>query len=202
MRDRGVRGQSAEKAARIVRDVLAAHRQALDVRLVDDRLMPGVFGPAVVAPGEGRINHHRLEHPARIVAPIERQIEPRAAGAVAEMRVAPHEGTDQALGIGIEQQFVRIEAMPLRRIVRAVDAIAVDLAARDLGKVAVPDVVGAFGQRNAFELAAALAIEQTQLDLLGIGGEQREVRPATVPCRAEPVRLSFQHPHVRPREPG
>ena len=45
----------------------------------------------------------------------------------------------------------------------------------------MPDVLGALRQRDALQLAPALAVEQAKLHLLGIGGEQREVGAAPVP---------------------
>ena len=45
----------------------------------------------------------------------------------------------------------------------------------------MPYILGAFRQRDAFHLAAALAVEQAQLDLLGICRKQREIGAAPVP---------------------
>src|SRR6185312_6440813 len=49
----------------------------------------------------------------------------------------------------------------------------------------MPDILGALGQFDALELAAALVVEQAKLDLLGIGGEQGEIGAPTVPACAE-----------------
>src|SRR6201999_555115 len=101
------------------------------------------------------------------------------------MGVAPDQPSGEPPGIGIEQQLMRIEAMALLGCVGAVDAIAVELSGRDVVEVAVPDVLGPLRHFDALELAAALAVEQAQLNLLGIGREQREVSPASVPAGAE-----------------
>ena len=69
--------------------------------------------------------------------------------------------------------------------VGAVHAIAVELPGRDIVQIAMPDVLGAFRQLDALELAAALIVEQAQLDLLRVGREQREIGAAAVPACAE-----------------
>ena len=162
--DRG-RGQPAKGAAPCRRHVLAQLRQSLDVRLVDDGVFPGDRRAAFFAPGEGLVDHDRLRHAARIVAPIEGEIGARVAGAIAEMRVAPHQPPGQPLGIGIDQELVRIETKAPLRIIGAVHAIAVELARYDVVEIAVPDILGPLGQRDALELAPALAVEQAELDL-------------------------------------
>jgi hypothetical protein len=49
-----------------------------------------------------------------------------------------------------------------------VDAAAVDRAGARITKKVVPDIVGKCGQFDA-------PVENTELDLRGVGGEQREV---------------------------
>ena len=49
----------------------------------------------------------------------------------------------------------------------------------------MPDVLGALGQFDALDLAPALAVEQTKLDLLRVGGKQREIGPPSVPACTE-----------------
>ena len=67
--------------------------------------------------------------------------------------------------------------MAARRVVGSVDPVAVKLAGPRLGQIAVPDLVGVFGQHDARLLVLPAAIEQAQLDLLGMGREQREIDP-------------------------
>ena len=81
-----------------------------------------------------------------------------------------------------------IEAKAALRLIGPVHAIAVELARHDVAEIAVPDILGALRQRDALELAPALVVEQAKLDLLGIGGKQREVRAAPVPGRAQRMR--------------
>src|SRR5215469_12454510 len=97
---------------------------------------------ALLAPGESLVNHHGLRHPARIVAPVEGQVAARTAGAITEMRVTPHQPTGQAAGVGINEELVRIEAKTVLGLIRAVNAIAVELTGEDIAQIAVPNVFG------------------------------------------------------------
>ena len=71
--------------------------------------------------------------------------------------------------------------MAMLGIVGTIDAIAVELTGRDIVQIAVPDVFGAFGQGDTLDLPAALAVEQAELDLLGVGRKQGKIRSASVP---------------------
>src|SRR5262249_37860313 len=70
----------------------------------------------------------------------------------------------------------------------------------------MPDFVGVFWQLNAFDLALALSIEKTQLDLGRMSGEQREVDPKASPGRATGIRRTLfeaaaEH-DLGPRQPS
>ena len=156
-------------------------RQAFDMRLVDDGVFPRHLRMPVVAPGVGRVDHHRLEHRARVVAPVERQILALVADAIGEMRVGPGELAAEPLAVGIDQQLVGIETVPGLRIVGPVHAIAVELARLGVGQIDVPDVLGALRQRDAVDLVPPGLVEQAQLDLLG--GARRTARSS---CRGRP----------------
>src|SRR5579884_534416 len=95
------------------------------------------------------------------------------------MRVAPCELPGQSLAVGVDQELVRIEAVAGPGLIGPMDAVAVELAGRDLGKIDVPHVVGALGHGDALRFTFAVAVEQAQLDLGGMGGKQREIRPPT-----------------------
>src|ERR1700733_15828427 len=101
------------------------------------------------------------------------------------MCIAPHQPAGEPPRIGIEQKLVRIETMALLRRIGTVNAIAVKLAGRDVIQIAMPDVFSALGKFDPLDFAPALAVEKTELDLLGIGGEQREIGPAPVPACTE-----------------
>ena len=76
------------------------------------------------------------------------------------MRVAPDQPAGQPFGIGIEQQLVGVEAVALLRLVGTIDAIPIELPGRDVVEIAMPDILGAFWQFDAFEFAPALTVEQ------------------------------------------
>ena len=96
-----------------------------------------------------------------------------------------------------------VEAVSALGFVGAVDAIAVERAAFDLGQIPVPDLIGVFGQRDAAQFARAARIEETELDALGVLAEEREVYAAAVPGRAERIRPPRENlraagrPHAR-----
>src|SRR5947207_4235081 len=135
--------------------------EALDVELVDDRVLPRRARRLVVAPAEGAVDD--------LAAP-----EARANLA------------DDQFRVGVEHQLRCVEAMAV--LGRAVDAIAVQQARASIGQIAVPDEVGALAQLHALELAPAARIEQAELDARGVLREEREVDAGAVPSRAERVR--------------
>jgi hypothetical protein len=161
-------------------------RQALDVRFIDDGVLPGDIRTNLAAPPvEAFINDNSFGHAARIVAPVEREVLARAPGAVGEMRVAPYQSSGEAPGVRIEQQLVGVEAVAVLGFIAPVNAVAIELSGRNVVQIAVPDVFGALRQFDAFELTAALRIEQAKLDLLRVGGEQRKVGAPSVPACTE-----------------
>src|SRR3989442_16041371 len=84
MVDHRRRAQPAIGAAPARRDVVALLRQALDVGLVDDGVLPGDVRPDLAAaPVEVLVDHDRLRHAARVVAAGGGKNLARAAGAVA-----------------------------------------------------------------------------------------------------------------------
>ena len=85
--------------------------------------------------------------------------------------------------VGIEQQLRRVEALALERGIAAVDAESVSLPRADPREVAVP--VECSPLRHLDPRLLIVVVEQAQLDVLGVLGEQREVGTATVPDGAE-----------------
>ena len=68
---------------------------------------------------------------------------------------------------GIEQQFRRVKAVPLRRLPRAMHAVTVALARFRAGKKTVPDIARA--RREIDALLIAFSVEQAQLHALSMG---------------------------------
>ena len=107
------------------------------------------------------------------------------ANGVAEDGVVPGQGADMGAGVGIEQQLVRIEPVAGVGLIRAVHAKAIDLARPDIGQPAVEELVGIFRQDDPFGLALAARIKQADLDLGGVGREQREIDALAIPVRPD-----------------
>ncbi len=185
--------QAGETAAQRRRHGGVPHGVAPDMRFVDHGPVPRGGGRAVAAPGEGRVDHHAFGHARRVVAAVERQVAARRADTVAEMRVRPAQWADDLPRVRVEQQLVRVETVTRTGFVGAMHPIAVDGSGARVGKIAVPDLVGVFGQRDAFDLAAPFRVEQAEFNLGGVGGEQGEIDPQTVPQGTERVGQSLAH---------
>src|SRR5690348_2466469 len=187
MFDHGGGGEATIGTAQIRRYVLSRLRQTLDVGFINDGVFPAdvrTHFPAI--PMAGFIDDHRLRHAPRIVAPIEGKVCARAAGAIAEMGIAPDKPPGKPPCIGIEQQLVGVEAMAAFGLVGPVNAIAVELPGRNVVQIAMPDILTSLRQFDPLELAAALGVEQTKFDLLRVGREQREIGTPPVPACTEP----------------
>jgi hypothetical protein len=69
------------------------------------------------------------------------------------MGLRPLHLAHERLSVGIEQQFIGIEAMAILGIVGAIDPMAIECAGADLRQIAVPDLVCVLGQHDALDLA-------------------------------------------------
>jgi hypothetical protein len=177
-------------AAHFGRNMRVQAREALDMQLIDDGLMPGNIGAAVPLPIKAGIDHLALEHAGCAVATAEAQVLPGAADAVTELGIAPGDGADNRLGVGVEQQLVRIEPVPLLRPVRTMDPVAVQLAGTQFGQVGMPDLIGLLAQLEALLFVSSAAIKQAQLDLIRVLGEQGKIDPFAVPRGAQGIGLA------------
>lgn len=101
--------------------------------------------------------------------------------------------------VGIEQQLVRIESVAAVGLVGAVDAIAVEGAWLYAVDEAVKHLVGVFRQLEAMGLA--LAVEQADLDLGGIGGEHREIGAVAAPMGTQRIGQPFLNDVVGHQSP-
>ena len=158
-------GEAGVGAAQLLGHFRMALGKALDVQLIDHRVLPWRARRTIVAPAERRIDDLAAT-------------ESRGNLAADEMRVR------------IEQILARIEAMAAIGIVRPVYAVGVEKPRARVRQVAMPDEVGALAQLHALDLAPATRIEQAELDALGVLGEEREVHSRTVPGGAERMRPS------------
>ena len=192
-------GQSGVGATQFVRNAGMRLRHALDVGLVDDRLVIGRAGGAVRCPVEERVDHHaghgvaqRIDHRGRAGL---RGVLRRRSQVVGEQRLAEVEIADERLSVGVEQKLAGITPVTGRRVERAVHPEPVALPGRDGRQVAMPDVAVDFVESDGgFD---AVVGDQAQLDLLGDFGEQRKVGAGTVV--GGPERKGRAGPHRRKR---
>src|SRR5690554_6309993 len=126
-----------------------AHGQSAYMGLVDHGAIPVGLRPGMTPPGERRIYDPGLGHEGRTVALVEAQVRVRRAYGVAEQGLGPLQLADQLLGVGVDQQLVRVETVAGIRLVGPVDPIAVDHARVGIGQVSMPDLVGIFRQFDA-----------------------------------------------------
>ena len=146
-------------AAQFLGDARVPHRQTLDVRLVDDRVVVRDPRQRVVAPVEVRVDHDALGHePGRVAGghPV------RAVQLVAVQRRVPLDLPVDRLRVWVEQQLVRVEPVPAARLVPPVHPVPVPLAGLDAGQVPVPDERVDLVQLDAPFLT--VGVEQAQLD--------------------------------------
>ena len=154
------------------------------------------FGLSRRPPGEGRVDDAAFLHQGRAVAFVERAILVGMLQLVAEQFGPPAQVPDKLLGIGIEHELVRIEPVSRVRFVRTMNAVGIDRARTTGRQVAVPDFVSIFRQLNPLELGFTVLVEQAELDLGGMGREEREVDAEPVPGGAERKRLAFGDPRT------
>src|SRR6185312_8424064 len=81
------------------------------------------------------------------------QIGPLVARLVPGQRLLPVDLAEDGLGVGIDEQLVRVAPVPARGRVGAVHAEAVEGARLQLRQVAVPGVPGDIGEIEAFKMA-------------------------------------------------
>jgi hypothetical protein len=197
VRNRRFRRDATERPAEVVADERVSHRESLDVRLVDHRLVPGDTGAKqlVVLPVERLVDDDGLGDGGRVVPVVAGEV-----GVVAVRRVRKRcvgAGSDRAfdcLRIRIDQELRRVEAVTACRRPRTVDAVAVALPGADPRHVGVPVERGALGELQPH--LAVVVVEQAELHPLRVLGEEREVDALPVPERAQregPARPELAH---------
>ena len=119
------------------RDLLVQLREALDVGLVDDRLVPGRRA-AVVLPVERLVDDDALRDRLRVVGVVGRDRRRRRREVRQRVCTLVGDRTFDRPRVGVDQQLGRIETQAALGFVGPVDAVAVALARADAGQVAVP----------------------------------------------------------------
>src|SRR5690606_25855174 len=174
-----------ECPAQFFRNAGVAHRHAAYMGLVNDCFRPWPTDRGIARPVEVRVLHHALHREGGAVALVEGKVGRLVADAIAVKRVVPRKFAGDLLGIGIEQQLVGIEPMPLFRLVGSMGAIAVERARFEARDIAGPDVSLPLGQGQPGCLLLAVVAEKAKVDLFGMGGKDGEMRPFAGEFRPE-----------------
>ena len=164
--------------------------EALDVRFIDDRVVPGDAASVIFAvPVEVGIDDGALRHEWRAVAVVESQVVSFRADRVAEHGRVPDELAGVSARVGVEQELVRIEAMSGLGLERPVGAEPVERAGADAGDVTVKNFVGVLGELEPVDLASVGRIEDADVDARSTGSSSRSTptkffRVASPACAA------------------
>jgi hypothetical protein len=167
--------------------------EALDVDLVDDRVVPRDARRAIVLPVEGGVDDHGVRHRRRAVRVVGHEVVVLLARREIGQDVggSPLDGPVDRLRVGVEQQLRRVEAQTPLGVVGTVDAIAVALSRSHAGQEAVPGEEGGIADLDA--LLDTVLVEEAEIDALGVLGEEREVRSRVAHGGAERERIAGQH---------
>src|SRR5215831_5319865 len=168
-----------------------AYSEAPNVHLVGDRHFPGDRGTALASPSEGGVDHPAFRNKGGAVPLVKAEVLVGMVEGVGEQLRAPFEAANELLGVGIDQQLVRVEAVSGFGFVWSIGAVTIADARPCRGQVAVPNLVGVFRQLDALELGSAIAVEEADLDPCGVGGKYREVDAEPIPGRTKRERSPF-----------
>src|SRR5947207_13523863 len=105
--------------------------------------------PPTPLPIKSSLDDHRLRHPPSIVMEVLRHICFLVADRVTEHFICPNHFSGDSFRIRVEEKFRAVETQSVFWIVRTGDAETVQLPGADIGQKHVPDLIGAFGDRDA-----------------------------------------------------
>jgi len=147
-------------------------------------------------PLEARVDDDALRCDGGAVSIVAGEIGIAVADRVAEQAVVPSNRSVDGLGVGIEEQLGRVEALPRGRVPRAVDSVAIAQPGAHTHEVGVPHLIGSLVQRGLGDLIVAVGtVEQAELDRRRVLRKDREVDPSTVPRRTQGVRAAGSRSH-------
>jgi hypothetical protein len=115
------------------------------VELVEHGLGPGPVEPHVALPVERVVDHDGAWDRGRGVAVVGQLLVIRRIAE--DARPVEADRAVDRLRVGVDQELGGVEAVAPRRLVGALDAVAVALSGADVRQVAVPVEGGALGQR-------------------------------------------------------
>lgn len=147
----------------------------------------------VVAPVEIGVHHGRFHG---MGGRVERVHAGNVIGASEPVRVEALIAVDVAFdgfSVGVKQQFVRVAAQALRRVVWTVHAIAVTLPRLDSGQIVVPDIRVLLGHFDSSFVV--FLIEKAKLDFLCHLGKEGKIHTGAVIACAEWIHRSGSDLH-------
>ena len=159
--------------------------KAPDMHFIDDGFTPWAPQWFVLSPGKRLLDDDRLGNQRGIVALVERQISVRMSDGVAEHRIGPAQVAVQGLGVRVDQQLVRIEAVAGLRFIWPAHPKAVELSRSCLREEDVPHLIGTLFNSNGVRFFLLVGmIKQTQFHSRRIFRKQREIHAFAIPGRA------------------
>jgi hypothetical protein len=109
-----------------------------------------------------------FRHERRRILIVEGKIFVIRSDAIAKKRVMPDELTVKLLGIGVQQQLVGIEAMPLLGCIGSVDTETIKLTGPDAPHIAVVNFIRVFRQSDPGGFPNAVGVKQADLYRLSV----------------------------------
>ena len=192
--DRRVRHASVG-AAQLLRDLWVAHRHALDVGLVDDRLGVVMAWAAVAFPVEEGVDDDGVHCRVGGIAALERE---RIVGLIGEEVERILQLALDRLRIGVKKELRRVTTQTVLRIPGAVDTVAVTLAGPHLWNVDVPHV--GVDLRHGDAHFIEVVVQEAQRHRRCDRGVDREVRSGSVKGGTQGVGLARSRFHTdKPR---
>ncbi len=201
--DRRLRAQGAIGPPIPLRKQFPFLGKAAHMRLVDHDVPHPPLRLLHPLPVEIIVDHHRLGQEGSAIPSVRVEIGVGVVRThlVTEKGVVPAQLPGNRLGVGIEEQFRRIETMAFIRRMRPFHAQGVHLPRLQPGKKAMPDMVGAFRQPDPGHLRSLGMIEEADIDRRGMLGEDRELYSPSIPMRPEGIRATGFHAKIWHRGP-
>src|ERR1035437_6364 len=148
--------QARERTPQSFRHLRMALCKSFYMKLVDQRAVPGDFRRAVGLPIKSGVDNDGKRRKRGIILLIKGHVFFRIPDSIAEHFVAPTHPPAYRLGVGIKNDFIRIETMAGIRSIRPINAITIKLTWPRIRKITVPNSVRIFQYRDSARFALAL----------------------------------------------
>ena len=183
---RRLRGQRFVGAAQVLGDARVPLRKPAHVHLVDDRVVPRRARRPIVAPGERGIDDGGERRERRRCRGRRTTGRRRDRRPIAEHLVGPANRTRHRLRVWIHDNLVRVETVALPRLVRAVDAVTVELVRPDVGQEAVPDHVGLLRQARCGPISFVASSESNRHSSTLVACAEKSAKLTPTPVQVAP----------------